>query len=78
MHPLQSYLWGEFRKKTGVEVISADGLLLTLHKIPHTKYTVGYLPKSSTPTKQMLNELNTIVAGKNCIFIQIEPISKKK
>nr|MBI5455434.1 peptidoglycan bridge formation glycyltransferase FemA/FemB family protein [Candidatus Levybacteria bacterium] len=73
MHPLQSPLWGEFRKKTGVEVINANGLLLTLHKIPHTKYTIGYLPKNSFPTKQMLDELKKVITGKNCIFIQIEP-----
>ncbi len=73
LHPLQSFLWGEFRKKTGVEVINANNLLLTLHKIPYTKYVVGYLPKNSFPTKQMIIELKNMVDGKNCIFIQIEP-----
>lgn len=73
LHPLQSSLWGEFRKKTGVEVISSNNLLLTLHKIPYTKYTIGYLPKSFFPTKQMLTKLKEMVKGKNCIFIQIEP-----
>lgn len=73
LHPLQSSLWGEFRKKTGVEVINANNLLLTLHKIPYTKYTIGYLPKSFLPTKQMLINLKEMVKGKNCIFIQVEP-----
>ncbi|MEK7160282.1 MAG: peptidoglycan bridge formation glycyltransferase FemA/FemB family protein [Patescibacteria group bacterium] len=73
LHPLQSFLWGKFRKKTGVGVISANNLLLTLHPIPHTKYTIGYLPKSFLPTKQMLIDLKKTVSGKNCIFIQIEP-----
>lgn len=73
LHPLQSSLWGEFRKKTGVEVISKDNLLLTLHKIPYTKYTIGYLPKNSVPSKQMFINLKKMVLEKNCIFIQIEP-----
>lgn len=72
-HPLQSLLWGEFRKKTGVEVIYENNLLLTLHKIPYTNYTVGYLPKSLIPTKNMLVKLKKTVDKKNCIFIQIEP-----
>lgn len=72
-HPLQSLLWGEFRKKTGVEVIYANNLLLTLHKIPYTNYTVGYLPKSFIPTKDVLIKLKKMIDKKNCIFIQIEP-----
>lgn len=73
MHPLQSQPWGQFREKTGVEVIHANNLLLTLHKIPYTDYTVGYLPKSLMPTKDMLIKLKEIVDKRNCIFIQIEP-----
>lgn len=51
-HPLQAYEWGEFRKKTGVTVIREareengkllDPFQLTIHKIPHLPFTVGYL-----------------------------------
>lgn len=72
-HPLQSPLWGEFRKKTGVKTVLADNLLLTIHSIPYTKYKIGYLPKGPMPTKQMLEELKKIGKSENCIFIQIEP-----
>lgn len=85
-HPLQSYEWGEFRKKTGVKVIRrgllkgdkiVDGFTLTLHKIPRTKYYIGYLPKSNEPTKEILEELTRIGQEKKCVFIQLEPNVEK-
>lgn len=86
-HPLQSYEWGEFREKTGVKVIRrgfetkgklTDGFQLTIHKIPKTPYTIGYLPKGNPPTKEMLQELKRIGNEENCVFIQLEPNIQKK
>ncbi|HSD98252.1 MAG TPA: peptidoglycan bridge formation glycyltransferase FemA/FemB family protein [Patescibacteria group bacterium] len=81
-HPLQSYEWGEFRKKTGVSVIRKglykekklqQILQVTIHKIPHTKWTIGYFPKGSIPTREVIDELKKIGKENNCIFIQLEP-----
>ena len=81
-HPLQSYEWGEFRKKTGVKVIRrglvrnkkiVEGFTLTLHKIPRTKFYIGYLPKGNPPTKELIEELEKIGKEESCIFIQLEP-----
>lgn len=90
LHPLQTYEWGEFRKKTGLKVIRrgffekdpstnpgqtklTDGFQLTIHKIPHTPWTIGYLPKGNMPTKEVVGELKVIGRQENCIFIQLEP-----
>jgi lipid II:glycine glycyltransferase (peptidoglycan interpeptide bridge formation enzyme) len=73
IHPLQAKEWGDFREKTGVKVIRAADLQLTVHPIPHTKYTIGYLPKGSLPTKEMLSELKQIGKKEKCVFIQLEP-----
>ncbi|MGI8419664.1 MAG: lipid II:glycine glycyltransferase FemX [Candidatus Levyibacteriota bacterium] len=81
-HPLQSYEWGEFRVKSGIKVIRrgifADNKLtaafqLTIHKIPHTPYTIGYLPKGELPNKEVIVELKKIGKEEKCIFIQLEP-----
>lgn len=81
-HPLQSYEWGEFRQATGIEVIRKgffegskliDAFQLTLHKIPHTSWNIGYLPKGNAPTSELLEELKQIGKKHNCIFIQLEP-----
>lgn len=81
-HPLQSYEWGEFRKKTGITVIRrgklsgktvAHGYTLTLHKVPKFSYTIGYLPKGNLPTKELLDDLKTVAKKHNCIYIQLEP-----
>lgn len=76
-HPLQSFEWGEFREKTGIKVIRGDRFQLTIHKIPHTPWNIGYLPKSLLPTKEMINELIKIGKQEKCIFIQLEPGVRK-
>ncbi len=81
-HPLQSFEWGEFREKTGVKVVRRgvleknkliSGFQLTIHKIPHTPFTIGYLPKGKMPTKELMDELKKIGKVEKCIFIQLEP-----
>lgn len=81
-HPLQSYEWGEFRKKTGVKVIRrgitkngkfVSGFQLTIHKIPKTSFTIGYVPKGFLPTKEIIQELTQIGKEEKCVFIQCEP-----
>ena len=78
LHPLQSNSWGEFRQKTGIKVISDNNLILTIHPIPHTKFTIGYLPKGPAINKEMLDKLKDVGEKENCIFIQIEPNVLKK
>lgn len=81
-HPLQSYEWGEFRKKTGVTVIRkghsekgklTEGFTLTIHKVPKTKFTIGYLPKGKLPSEGLISELKRIGKAYNCIHILLEP-----
>jgi lipid II:glycine glycyltransferase (peptidoglycan interpeptide bridge formation enzyme) len=81
-HPLQSWEWGEFRKKSGIDVVRligekkghmTDCWQITFHKIPHTLYTVGYFPKGPEPTPHMMNELKRLGRQKHAIFIQLEP-----
>ena len=81
-HPLQSFEWGEFRKKTGLEVIRKasieekelrDAFTLTLHHVPKMPFFIGYLPKGQKPSVNLLQELVRIGKEKKCIFIQLEP-----
>lgn len=81
-HPLQSYAWGEFREKTNVRVIRVEqyqnellirGFQITLHRVPHTPFTVGYFPKGQKPDQAMLESLQAIGKEHNCIFIKLEP-----
>ncbi len=81
-HPLQSYEWGEFRQATGIRVIRkmlaesgkpTQSIQLTIHPIPHTSWTIGYLPKGTKPTAPLIEALKTIGRDNNCIFIQLEP-----
>src|SRR3989344_2545328 len=82
-HPLQSYEWGEFRKKTGIKVIRRgffdskgkiiDAFQLTIHQIPKTSFNIGYLPKGNLPTSALIEELKKIGNAEKCVFIQLEP-----
>ena len=81
-HPLQTIEWGTFREKAGVKVIRrgifdkdklVDGFQLTIHKIPKTSWTIGYLPKGEMPNKEIINALKQIGKEEKCLFIQVEP-----
>lgn len=84
-HPLQSFEWGDFRTKTGIKVIRRfvdnvkDPLAfqLTIHQIPHTPWSVGYLPKGTAPSSLLIQELIEIGKQEKCIFIQLEPHVQK-
>ncbi|TXH62553.1 MAG: peptidoglycan bridge formation glycyltransferase FemA/FemB family protein [Thiothrix sp.] len=72
-HPLQAWEWGEFRAATGVKVVRAEGMQITIHPIPHTPWTVGYYPKGSEPSREQAKALKQVAKDNNCIFIKCEP-----
>src|SRR3989304_9752284 len=86
-HVIQSWEWGEFREKTGVKVIRPgvfegkkliSAYQLTIHPIPHTSYTIGYLPKGHLPDPKMLEVLEDIGARGKTIFFKLEPNIEKE
>jgi len=85
-HPLQSWAWGEFRKKMGQKIERfgifekqkiVDSFQIFLHQIPHLPYTIGYFPKGPIPTKGIINTLKRIGKKHQAIFIKLEPNIKK-
>lgn len=81
-HVIQSWEWGEFRKKLGLPLLrygifSEDQLKtafqLTLHAIPFTSQQVGYLPKGPLPDKNLSKALQKIAQEYHCAFVKLEP-----
>lgn len=81
-HPLQSFAWGEFRKKTGLKVERVgvfegkkliSGMQVTIHPLPKTSYTVGYFPRGMMPDDTQLRILRDIGKRNKCILIKLEP-----
>lgn len=76
-HPMQTWEWGEARKAVGVRVvkIQTDGTVfqMTIHPIPYTPYSIGYIPRSEIPSQSALTQLNEFGKKNNVIFIKIEP-----
>lgn len=81
-HPLQSWEWGEFKKKTGliVERVGTyekskltQALQVTFHPVPFLNKNVGYFPKGSMPDTTQLATLKDLAQKNNAIFIKIEP-----
>jgi lipid II:glycine glycyltransferase (peptidoglycan interpeptide bridge formation enzyme) len=72
-HPMQTKTWATFREATGVKVIHGSSFFMTLHPIPKTSYTIGYLPKGAMPNQKLIAELQTIGKREQCVFIQLEP-----
>jgi lipid II:glycine glycyltransferase (peptidoglycan interpeptide bridge formation enzyme) len=72
-HPLQSWQWGEARKETGLQVERIDGYTMTIHPVPHTSYSIGYIPRSSNPSSELIEKLLDYGKKNNVIFIKFEP-----
>ncbi len=81
-HPLQSFAWGEVRKATGLRVVRfgeyvEDKLAavhqMTVHKLPKLSYYIGYMPRSTMPSMELLDFLHTWGKKEKIIFIKFEP-----
>ncbi len=81
-HPLQSWAWGEFRKKTGVDVervgFFENGKLqkamqVFFHKIPHFSMTAGYFPKGEMPDEEQVSTLVQLGKKHQALFVKMEP-----
>lgn len=72
-HPVQSWEWGEFRKKWGNEVIRFPFGQMTLHKLPFLPYKVGIFSKGPKPNTKMLTQIKEYAIKNKVIFVKIEP-----
>lgn len=81
-HPLQSWEWGEFRKKTGVKVERIGffqsgqlkrALEVSFHSIPLINQAAGYCPKGFMPDEEQLAALRQLAQAQNALFIKLEP-----
>lgn len=86
-HPVQSWEWGEFREKTGNEVLrlglyDGSNLLevyqLTVHPIPRSKFKLAVLLKGPRSTKTVLQLLKDFGKQSKFILIRIEPQVEKQ
>ncbi|OGK62296.1 hypothetical protein A2334_02280 [Candidatus Roizmanbacteria bacterium RIFOXYB2_FULL_38_10] len=81
VHPLQSWAWGEARKKTGVRVLrfgEFDGTELchsfqmTIHLLPFG-LRIGYIPRSANLSKDVVHFLLDFGKKEGLIFVKLEP-----
>lgn len=81
-HPLQSFEWGEFRKKTGIDIIRRGEInsnkinnpyQISVHKTPNFPFQIGYFPKGNFPTEELIIDLQEIGKKNFISFIQLEP-----
>lgn len=81
-HVMQAWAWGEFRQKTGAEVLRlgrwedtkmVEAAQITLHKIPHTSFKVGYWPKGTIPSEEMIKAVQEHTSKQNVILVKLEP-----
>jgi len=81
-HPLQSWEWGEFKKKEGATVVRLgffeEGKLqkvlqVFFHKIPTSSSTIGYLPKGYMPDEDQLSALKQLGLKYKAVAVKLEP-----
>jgi len=79
-HPLQTWEWGTAKEAVGNKIVrfsdKSINYLMTLHEVPHTKYSIGYLARSPLLTSDCFSFLKTHAIKHNIIFIKIEPYVK--
>lgn len=82
IHPMQTSAWGEFRKKTGVEVSRftktrnhkiVETAQVTWHKIPHMPWSIGYWPKGAVPSTDMAMAVLDEARKRSALMVKIEP-----
>jgi len=82
VHPLQSWEWGEFRKKVGNSVSRLaefknnkliTAIPITYSHIPKTPFKIGSSPRGVAPTKELLDAIKEDGKKHNAIFIKLEP-----
>lgn len=85
-HPLQSWEWAEARKRMGTSIVrigefEKDVLkhvfLMTIHPLPKTPFSIGYVPRSVLPSQKVISYMSTYAQKHNIIFIKFEPHLKK-
>jgi lipid II:glycine glycyltransferase (peptidoglycan interpeptide bridge formation enzyme) len=81
-HPLQSWEWGQFRAKTGLQVERLgffdngklkNGVQATFHPIPVIGKTAGYIPKGYMPDDEQLAAITQLGKKNNALFVKLEP-----
>jgi lipid II:glycine glycyltransferase (peptidoglycan interpeptide bridge formation enzyme) len=82
-HPLQTWEWGEFRKKTGKKIerigFFEDGQIqkafqAIFHPIPKlNQFSIGYFPRGFQPDEEQISALKQIGQKHNAVFIKLEP-----
>lgn len=74
-HPLQTWQWAQFRKAWGNEIIYTKYGIITKHRIPLTKFSIGIFEKGPEPSKEQLTDLKKIGKEHRLIFIKLEPLT---
>jgi lipid II:glycine glycyltransferase (peptidoglycan interpeptide bridge formation enzyme) len=72
-HPLQTWEWGEFRKKWGNEVVRFPFGQITVHKLPLLPFKIGVFVKGPKPDEKQINTLKEYAKTNNIFFVKLEP-----
>lgn len=84
---MQSWEWGAVREAEGKAVVrfvvpltnssqsmSRDLVFqMTIHPIPYTTYSIGYIPKSAWPPTEFLQYLKSYCLKQRILFVKFEP-----
>ncbi|MBP6993709.1 peptidoglycan bridge formation glycyltransferase FemA/FemB family protein [Candidatus Woesebacteria bacterium] len=82
---MQSFEWGNVRKNEGKTVVrfgeyDKSGTIcavyaMTIHPIPFTGCFIGYIPKSTLPSKELIAYLKSYARSNRLVFVKFEPNS---
>lgn len=85
-HPLQSWEWGEARKKMGITIVRigefhnqvlTNIFQISFHNIPLVERTIGYVPKSVFPSLNAQEYIKKVALQRKAVCVKFEPNSNK-
>lgn len=76
-HPIQSWAWGEFRKKMAAQVerfiIGPKAGQVFFYQLPLLPFTIGHCPKINFFDQALIDHLKLLGQKRRALFIKIEP-----
>lgn len=72
-HPVQSWLWGQFQKSQGHDIVRFKNFTVSFHQIPKTNFTVGTVLRGPKLSKKDLDSVYAEAKKRNSIFVKFEP-----
>lgn len=80
-HPMQAWMWGEFRQKMGNDisrVVGGQQYQIIWSRVPYSPWWFGYIPMSKLPTESDMQIIKNEAITQRALGVRMEPNVRKQ